>query len=127
MSAFLTQERNFTSTIASLAPSPQSGERLLPGTLYVLVASMAGSIISRNRNILLRAMTPPVVGLGAAYTVLPYTMENVGNLMWSFEERSEFIAVNHLRIRGAVIEGWKQTKIRGGKGEGMGGRSGSRG
>lgn len=112
MSAFLAKEQNFTSTIASLAPSPQTGERIMPGALYVLVASMAGSIISRNRNILLRATTPAAVGLGAAYVVLPYTMKNVGDLMWSFEEKSEFVAVNHLRIRGALIEGWKQAKIR---------------
>lgn len=112
MSAFLTQEQNFTSTIASLAPPPQTGERLLPGVLYVLVASMAGSIISRNRNILLRATTPAAVGIGAAYVVLPHTMKNVGSLMWSFEEKSAFVAVNHLRIRGAAAEGWKQAKIR---------------
>jgi len=112
MSAFLTQEQNFTSTIASLAPPPQTGERLLPGVLYVLVASMAGSIISGNRNILLRATTPAAVGIGAAYVVLPHTMNNVRGLMWSFEEKSEFVAVNHLRIRGAAMEGWKQAKIR---------------
>ena len=84
----------------------------MPGALYVLVASMAGSIISRNRNILLRAATPAAAGIGAAYVVLPYTMRNVGDLMWSFEEKSEFVAVNHLRIRGAAIEGWKQAKTR---------------
>ena len=111
MSAFLAKEQSFTSTIASLAPSPQTGEQIMPGALYVLVASMAGSILSRNRNILLRAATPAAAGLGAAYVVLPYTMKNVGDLMWSFEEKSEFVAVNHLRIRGVLIEGWKQAKI----------------
>ena len=112
MSAFLTKEQNFTSTIASLAPAPQTGEQLLPGALYVLVASMAGSIISRNRNLILRAATPPAVGIGAAYVVLPNTMRNVGDLIWTFEERSEFVAVNHLRIRGAVSEGWAQATVR---------------
>lgn len=90
MSAFLTQEQNFTSTVAALAPPPQTGERLLPGILYVLVASMAGSIISRNRNILLRATTPAAVGVGTAYVVLPHTMKNVGDLVWSFEKRASF-------------------------------------
>ena len=83
----------------------------MPGALYVLVASMAGSIISRNRNILLRATTPAAVGISAAYLVLPYTMRNVGDLVWSFEQKSEVIAVNHLRVRGAAIEGLKQAKI----------------
>ena len=85
----------------------------MPSALYVLVASMAGSIISRNRNILLRATTPAAIGIGAAYVVLPHTMQNVGNLMWSFEEKSEVIAVNHMRIRGAIIEAINQAKIRG--------------
>ena len=115
MSSLLKQEQSFTSTIASLAPPPQTGERLMPGTLYVLVASMSGSIISRNRNILLRATTPAALGLGAAYLVLPYTMRNVGDLLWTFEEKSEWLVANHLRIRGAVIEGLKQARIRGEK------------
>ena len=112
MSSVLKQEQNFTTTIASLAPAPQTGERLLPGALYVLVASMGGSIISRNRNILLRATTPAAIGIGAAYLVLPHTMNNVGDLIWSFEEKSEVIAVNHMRIRGVAIEATKQAKIR---------------
>ena len=87
----------------------------MPSALYVLVASMAGSIISRNRNIFLRATTPVAIGIGAAYVVLPYTMQNVGNLVWSFEEKSELIAVNHLRFRGAIVEATKQAKIRGEK------------
>ena len=87
----------------------------MPGALYILVASMAGSIISRNRNVLLRATTPAAVGVGAAYLVLPHTMQNVGDLIWTFEEKSEIIAVNHLRIRGAAVEAVKQAKIRGEK------------
>ena len=87
----------------------------MPGALYILVASMAGSIISRNRNVFLRATTPAAVGVGAAYLVLPHTMQNVGDLIWTFEEKSEVIAVNHLRIRGAAIEAVKQAKIRGEK------------
>ncbi|KAI4240267.1 MAG: hypothetical protein LQ352_007678, partial [Teloschistes flavicans] len=39
-------EHSFTSTVRSLAPPRESGEKILPGALYVLVASMAGSIIT---------------------------------------------------------------------------------
>lgn len=59
------QETNFTNTIASLAPGPETGEQLLPGLIYVLVATMAGSIVSRNRNILIRATFPLAVGVTA--------------------------------------------------------------
>ena len=84
----------------------------MPGALYVLVAAMAGSIVSRNRNILLRATVPIAVGLGAAWVVLPITMRNVGDLAWTFEERVPVVAENHMRIRGAVLEGWKQAQVR---------------
>ncbi|KAL9103976.1 MAG: hypothetical protein Q9163_001038 [Psora crenata] len=113
MSTILTHERSFTQTVASLAPPPESHERVMPGALYVLVAAMAGSIISRNRNILLRATVPFAVGFGAAWVVLPVTMRNVGDLVWRYEERVPLISVNHMRIRGAVEETWRQTKRRG--------------
>lgn len=85
----------------------------MPGALYVLVATMAGSIVSRNRNILLRASVPFAVGLGAAWVVLPVTTRNVADLVWTFEEKAPVIANNHLRIRGAAMEGWRQIKLRG--------------
>ena len=102
MTRLLRLEHSFTSTIASLAPPKESGERLLPNGLYVLVAAMAGSILTRNRNILIRATVPPPVGLGAAYTVLPFTMRNVGDLVWSYEERYPPIRDTHLRVRDRI-------------------------
>ena len=112
MSAVLHQERTFTQTIASLAPAPETHEHIMPGALYVLVAAMTGSIVSRNRNILLRATVPFAVGLGAAWVLLPVTMRNVGDLVWTYEEKVPLVSINHMRIRGAVEEGWRQTKIR---------------
>ncbi|MCJ1425159.1 hypothetical protein MMC29_003047 [Sticta canariensis] len=110
MSSVLVHERSFTQTIASLAPPPESQERLMPGSLYVLVAAMTGSIVSRNRNIFLRATVPAAIGLGAAWVVLPSTMRNVGDLVWTFEEKVPVISLNHLRIRGAVEEAVKESK-----------------
>ncbi|KAK4696936.1 MICOS complex subunit MIC26, partial [Lecanoromycetidae sp. Uapishka_2] len=112
MSSILHQERAFTQTIASLAPPPETHERIMPGALYVLVAAMGGSIISRNRNILLRASVPVAVGIGAAWYVLPHTTRNVADLVWTYEEKAPLISMNHMRIRGAIEESWKQTKIR---------------
>ena len=101
----LHHERSFTDTLASLKPPPQAHEELMPGALYVLVATMAGSIISRNRNILLRATFPAALGVGVAWVVLPGTMRNVSDLAWKYEKEYPVIANNHLRIRGAVEEG----------------------
>jgi len=62
---------------------------------------------------LLRASVPFAVGIGTAWVVLPYTSRNVADLIWTYEERAPLIAENHMRIRGAAEEGWKQAKIRG--------------
>jgi organizing structure protein 2 len=95
-------EYSFTSTIRSLAPGKETGEKIFPGVLYVLVASMAGSIITRNRNIILRASVPAAIGVGAAYAVLPITMRNVGDLVWTYEERYPVLADAHLRTKARV-------------------------
>ncbi|KAL9120591.1 MAG: hypothetical protein Q9187_002857 [Circinaria calcarea] len=113
MTRFLSLESSFTSTIASLAPDPTTNEHLMPGALYVLVSAMAGSIISRNRNILLRASVPVAVGIGAGWVVLPHTMRNVGDLVWKYEEKVPVVAANHMRFKGAVVESWRQAEVHG--------------
>lgn len=75
------------------------------------VAGMSGSIISRNRNIVLRASVPVALGLGAAWVVLPITMGNVSGFVWEWEEKKvPGLARRHLEVRGLVEDG-----VRGGK------------
>ncbi|KAL1303312.1 hypothetical protein AAFC00_006716 [Neodothiora populina] len=95
-------ENSFTSTLASLAPPKESGEKLLPGSVYVLVAAMAGSIVARNRNILLRGIIPVATGLTCAHYVIPITTRNVGNLAWEYEKKYPVLADNHIRARDGV-------------------------
>lgn len=102
MTRFMDAEHSFTSTIASLAPPKESNEKLLPGGIYVLVAAMAGSIVSRNRNILLRFATPIITGVVTANYVVPRTTENVGNLAWHYEKKFPVIADNHIRARDGI-------------------------
>jgi len=111
MDSALHLEDSFTSTIASLAPPPESGEKLMPGSLYVLVAAMAGSIVSRNRNIVLRAAIPLAVGIGAGWAVLPITMRNVSGLLWEYEKRFPAIADGHIRTREGVEKAWRMARI----------------
>jgi organizing structure protein 2 len=85
----------------------------MPGAIYVLVASMAGSIISRNRNILLRAATPLALGIGAGWVVLPITMRNVSDLAWKYEQRVPAIAETHLKIREGLKQGVSFAKVHG--------------
>ncbi|KAF4301007.1 Apolipoprotein O [Botryosphaeria dothidea] len=103
-------ENSFTSTIASLAPPKESGEKVMPGAIYVLVSAMAGSIVTRNRNILLRSTVPVAVGIVASYAILPLTTRNVGDLIWTYEERYPVIAENHLRAKERVTR-FVQTGI----------------
>ncbi len=111
MDSALHLEQSFTGTIASLAPSPQSGEKLMPGSVYVLVTAMTGSIISRNRNIFLRASVPLAVGIGAGWVVLPVTMRNVGDLLWKYEQRFPAVADGHLRTREGIEKAWRMARI----------------
>jgi organizing structure protein 2 len=111
MDSFLHLENSFTSTIASLAPPPQSGEKLMPGSLYILVAAMTGSIISRNRNIVLRGVVPLAVGIGVGWIVLPITMRNISDLLWKYEERFPVIADSHLRTRQSIQRAWEMTRV----------------
>lgn len=98
-------ERNFTSSLASLAPPRDSGERLMPGLIYVLVAAMAGSIATRRSGFVLRAAAPVALGAGAAWVVLPITMRNVGDAAWRIEQRFPAVAEAHQSVYDGVERG----------------------
>lgn len=102
LTRFMSAEHSVASTVASLAPPKESNEQLLPGSIYVLVAAMAGSIISRNRNILVRFVTPIITGVATANYVVPRTTQNVGNLVWEWEKRYPVMRDNHLRVSEGV-------------------------
>jgi MICOS complex subunit MIC26 len=106
-------EQSFTNTIASLAPSAESGEKLMPGAIYVLVAAMAGSILSRNRNILLRASFPLALGISAGWVVLPVTMRNISDLTWQFEQKAPVVAQTHLQVREGIEKGLSFARVHG--------------
>ncbi|KAK5949101.1 hypothetical protein OHC33_009842 [Knufia fluminis] len=106
------KETDFTNTIASLAPGPETGEQLLPGLIYVLVATMAGSIVSRNRNILIKASFPAAVGITAGWMLIPVTMRNTGDLIWEYEKKVPAIADTHMTIAGAAREAYRQVRQR---------------
>ena len=111
MSYVLHQETSFTNTIASLAPAPETGELLLPGAIYVLVATMTGSIIARNRGLFVRATFPLAVGITAGWMLIPVTMRNIANLSWEYEKKVPLISNTHAEIRGFTKEAWRQAKL----------------
>lgn len=111
MTKALDLENSFTSTIASLAPPKDSDEKLMPGSIYVLVAAMTGSIITRNRNVLLRTSVPALIGIGAGWVVLPITMNNVSNLLWKYEQKFPVVADTHLRVRSGIERAIYMAKL----------------
>lgn len=93
--------------VASLAPPPESGEKLLPGSIYVVVSAMAGAIGSRNRGIFLRTAMPLAFGALAARILLPVTMQNVADRGWEWEQKkAPGLAERHLRLRRSWDHTW---------------------
>lgn len=61
-------------------------EPLTPGILYVGVAALTGSIISRNRFILTRLTLPPTLFIFSLNYFLPQTTHNLSAYLSSLEE-----------------------------------------
>ena len=78
-----------------------------------------GSIVTRNRNIVLRASVPALVGIAAAQFVLPVTSRNVGDLIWTYEERYPALAEVHIRTRERVRQFVETGKAHAGMTAGM--------
>ncbi|KAL9055015.1 MAG: hypothetical protein Q9162_003780 [Coniocarpon cinnabarinum] len=91
-------ERDFTQTVASLAPPETSNENVVPGVIYILVATLAGSIVTRSRGIVLRTTVPIAFGTTAAYAALPVTMGNVESLYRRYESRYPEVQRMHRRM-----------------------------
>lgn len=113
MDSALDLEQSFTGTLASLAPPRDSGEKLMPGAVYVLVAAMAGSIVARNRGLVVRASLPLALGVAAGWAVVPVTMRNVSDLAWRYEQRLPAVARAHLRLRDGLHTGVGFARVHG--------------
>lgn len=96
---YLKAERNVTGTVAELKSDK---EDFLPGAIYVMVASLSGSILARNRNVLVRGITPIAVGVGAFAYFLPNTFQNTRNLVWKYEQRAPTLADYHIQAENGV-------------------------
>ncbi|KAI9164496.1 hypothetical protein H9P43_008355 [Blastocladiella emersonii ATCC 22665] len=79
VSGWIAVERKISDAVHSVK-SPE--ERLIPSSLYVVVAAFTGSFIVRNRNMLVRALVPPTFFLAASAYFLPYTTTNAYNLVF---------------------------------------------
>ena len=96
---YLNVEKNVTSTIAEIKSDE---EDLLPGSIYVLVSTLSGSILARNRNVLVRGIAPILFGTVAFRYFLPQTYENTGKLIWRFEQKAPALAEAHTKTQQQV-------------------------
>lgn len=81
-SSYHTKEQHFSTTIARLH---DRDEDLLPGTIYIAIAALTGSILTRRSNIFLRGITPLVLGTLAFKLALPNTFTNSTSFLHKIE------------------------------------------
>ena len=62
-------------------------ESMTPGLLYVGIATLTGSILARNRNILTRLLLPPIFLVASANHFLPKSTGNLSDYFGSLEDR----------------------------------------
>ena len=63
-----------------------ANESLTPGLLYIGIATLTGSIISRNRMLATRFLLPPIFMLASAKHFLPETTGNLSSYIGSLED-----------------------------------------
>ncbi|KAF7982619.1 hypothetical protein HWV62_27033 [Athelia sp. TMB] len=86
-------------------------EPLTPGILYVAVAALSGSILTRARALPLRVALPPLLFCAASAHFLPKTSANVAEYVGELEERY-VPAVKQFQDTGIAHSqmGWAQLK-----------------
>ncbi|KAK9263978.1 apolipo protein O-domain-containing protein [Lipomyces tetrasporus] len=100
MEKYLSAESTVTTTVSELK---SEHEPLLPGAIYVLVATLTGSIVARKRNVVVRGLlVPGAFGIAAFAYFLPTTYGNVGNLIWKFEVMVPAVADAHMKTTNAI-------------------------
>ncbi|ORY93409.1 apolipo protein O-domain-containing protein [Syncephalastrum racemosum] len=83
-------------------------EDILPNGLYVGVAALAGTIIARNRNIIIRFATSTALAVGTSYYLLPKTTHNVTVQYEKFESQYPQLQAAHKSINDSVADVRKQ-------------------
>lgn len=96
---YLHAERRVSSTVADLKSEK---EDMLPGTIYVLISALSGSIFARRRNIAVRFSAPIVFGVAAFKYFLPLTFANTASFVWKMEQKSPAIADTHVKVQSQI-------------------------
>jgi len=84
------------------------GEHVMPNALYVGVAALAGTIVARNRNIVLRFATSTAFAVGASYYLMPNTTRNIGEHLERLEKKYPPLYDAHQQVNEAAGDVRKQ-------------------
>ncbi|KAI8981445.1 apolipo protein O-domain-containing protein [Pilobolus umbonatus] len=99
-------ENKVTSTINNTI---DKNEEVFPNILYVGVAALAGTIIARNRNVVLRFLTSTALATGASYYLLPKTTQNVFQHLEKLENQYPPIKSAHQTVNHTVNDVCQQV------------------
>ncbi|OBZ85492.1 hypothetical protein A0J61_06461 [Choanephora cucurbitarum] len=83
-------------------------EEIFPNAFYVGVAALAGTILARNRNIVLRFLTSTTLAVGTSYYLLPKTTHNVGLQLEKLERKYPQLQEAHQSVNAVVGDVRKQ-------------------
>lgn len=78
------KERLITTTASSLH---SKSEDLLPNSIYIVVATLSGNIIARQRGIVSKVFFPVTLGIASFKYFLPQTFSNSTQFVWNLEQR----------------------------------------
>ncbi|KAI8056360.1 apolipo protein O-domain-containing protein [Thamnidium elegans] len=99
-------ENDVTSNIESTI---DKDEEIFPNALYIGVAALAGTIIARKRNIVLRFLTSSTLAIGTSYYLLPKTSHNVQAQLEKAEKNYPHVLAVHEKINESVFGVRKQV------------------
>lgn len=99
-------ESEVTNTVNSTI---DKDEEIFPNILYVGVAALGGTILARNRNIVLRFLTSTTLAVGASYYLLPKTTQNVAAHLERLEKRYPQLIELHQQVNNTVNDARKQV------------------
>ena len=95
--------------IKSLIPADES---LTPGALYVGVATLTGSVLTRNRTIFLRFSLPPALFLLSMNQFLPKTSHNVSEYLSLLEQaHAPALAEAHSQFNESIASTTLATRL----------------
>lgn len=93
---------------AEIKSTVDKDEEVFPNALYVGVAALAGTIIARNRNVVLRFLTSSTLAIGTSYYLLPKTTHNVAVQLEKLEKKYPQLQSAHQSVNNQVDQVKKQ-------------------